>query len=218
MANRDINLYVINEDNDIYNGNLMLLKKRQSSWAESHPKGKFLKYMSLVAVLIGIGVMMLPVKYAPGREPVLWLVIGVVLVLLFIMGISINKITRPPFEKIHNARFEASDNGLYYAYQYGMKIYNYYIADNNIKKMIFDEKNWVLYLEGEGEVEVIDKTGMRNLGKIDKMYCLVPVDEFDMDDLLEPYGDMVTRDNDSIRRQFVQEKGTLPQLEAMKRK
>lgn len=218
MANRNNDLYIISEDNDIYNGNLMLLKKRQSAWAEAHPKGKILKYMSLVAVIIGIGIMFLPIKYAPGREPVLWLVIGIVLAVLFVFGISINKITRPPFEKIHNARFEASDKGLYYAYQYGMKVYNYYIADKDIHKMILDQKSWVLYIEGVGEVEVLDKKGKRDLGEIERMYCLIPIDEFDVDDLLEPYGEMVSREDGSIRQQYARERGVTPQLRVMDNK
>lgn len=218
MAKKDINLYVINEDNDIYYGNLLLLKKRQNVWADSHPKGKILKYLLLVVVAIGIGIMFLPLKYAPGREPVLWLVIGIVLLVICAFGIYINKTTRPPFEKIHNARFEASDKGLYYAYQYGMKIYNYFIEDTAIKKMVYDDKSWTLYIEGTAEVEVIDKKRIWQLGEIDRMYCLIPVDGYDMDDLLEPYGDLVERNPGSLRRKFVNEKGSIPQLEVMNRR
>jgi len=210
------NALLIDENNDIYYGNLALLKRRQNAWSSAHPASGRIKVAGAFIAAAAIAVMCLPLKLWPGNNNALLAFIALALLILYFAGKSFNRLTKAPFEKIHSARFETSDEGIWYSYQYGMKIYNYFIADEDIETFVVDEKYWIVYFEGPGQAEVIDKKGKRDLGTVDKMYCLIPFDEFDLDDLTAPYGDAVTRADGTMRDRFCAEKEPVPQILMMK--
>lgn len=201
MANP--NQYVPNPNHDIYNGNLLMLKRRVTAWGDGHPRARILRVLIIIGLILGLGLMILPTILWPGNEQILWAFIAVVLGYLYALGKYNNALTRAPFEKLHNARFEASDKGLYYIYQYGMKLFTYYIEDSNIQSIIVDRSFWVMKLIGTANIEVTTRRGTEPYGQVDTQYLMIPFDGYDLDDLLAPYGDLVKESQGTLRLDFL---------------
>ena len=109
--------------------------------------------------------------------------------------------SQDPFNGFHNARFEVSDDTVYYVYQQGMKLKTYYIRDAQIKKIIRDDEAGVLCIEGKATLntQTRDSETEENL---DKFYALVPFDKYELDDLLAPYKKKVVKSDGKLRESF----------------
>ena len=199
----------IEYDNDIYYGDLLLIKKRVNEWAESHPRGAWNKYGKIVlgvACLAAIiGAYYLDPNASTKRLSTLTVTMLVAFTLCIIGARQLNVMTQPPFGKLFNIRFEASTKSIICFYQQGMTEYMYEIKDNNIREWVVDEKSWCFYFGGKGELSRNTKEGFERMGTVKGFYMLIPFDEFEVDDIIAPYGDLVTRANGTLRERFLKE-------------
>lgn len=203
------------KENDLYYGDLILLKKRVSEWQEAHPKGRINKPVKLAAIVVGLALILGayyidPEAASKSGISVFTMTILVVLLAMIFLSRKLNAMMQPPFAKLYNARFEASDDGIICYYQQKMSEYHYFIKDKNIKKWIIDSDVNCMYIEGKASLSTTTKDGENPLGSIDAFYMLIPFDQFDLDDLVAPYGDLVEYRNGTLREQFMQEKTDLP--------
>ena len=113
-------------------------------------------------------------------------------------------LSEAPFNGYHSARFEVSDDTVYYIYQQGLKLKTYYIRDKEIKKIRRDDESGVLCIEGKATVNIQSRSAETE-EKVDKFYALVPFDKYELDDLLAPYKKKVVRADGKLREQFSEE-------------
>lgn len=207
----------MSKENDIYYGNLMLLKQRVNAWATSHP----LHLISVVAkfgtAIIGFAAMFYvyykdPVEAAKQSITPFTLTILIAFLAMIFVARKVNSILQPPFAKLYNARFEASDDGIYCFYQQKMAEFHYYIKDKNIKEWTIDRKTNCMYIKGKADLSKVTREGEENVGPIDALYMLIPFDEFDLDDLIAPYGDLVQFKDNTMREQYTSENATTPYI------
>ena len=111
------------------------------------------------------------------------------------------RMSQDPFNGFHNARFEVSDDTVYYVYQQGMKLKTYYIRDAQIKKIIRDDEAGVLCIEGKATVNIQTRDSETE-ESLDKFYALVPFDKYELDDLLAPYKRKVVKADGKLRENF----------------
>ena len=104
----------------------------------------------------------------------------------------------------YSARIEAAPKGLYYIYQQGMMMITYYIKDKDLKEIIRDDEVNCLYFKGKGMLEVKTPKEIRQ-HSINGIYALIGFDEYDLDDLLEPYGELVRVQPGTLRRKYLEE-------------
>lgn len=201
-------LYV-DHNNDRYLGDLNLLNKRKNEWYTMHPKFKMYRMITFIVFFIGcIGIYkaFMMTQGAQSTKEILPLHISI-----WITGIAVilvnrfgKKVYEKPFGSIHSARIEAAPKGLYYIYQQGMMMVTYYIKDKDLREIIRDDEANCLYFQGKGMLEVKTRKGTMQ-HSINGMYALVGFDEYDLDDLLEPYGELVKVAPGTLRKKYLEE-------------
>ena len=194
----------LDPNNDVYPGDLGILNARKHKWAKGTNKGfgfKIASYVILAAGLVVIISVALRTQGAESSQLPVHLTIWTVAALTFIVSRRGKRMSQDPFNGFHNARFEVSDDTVYYVYQQGMKLKTYYIRDAQIKKIIRDDEAGVLCIEGKATLntQTRDSETEENL---DKFYALVPFDKYELDDLLAPYKKKVVKADGKLRESF----------------
>ena len=194
----------LDPNNDVYPGDLGILNARKHKWAKGTNKGfgfKIASYVILAAGLVAIIKVALMTQGAESSQLPVHLTIWTVAALTFIVSRRGKRMSQDPFNGFHNARFEVSDDTVYYVYQQGMKLKTYYIRDAQIKKIIRDDEAGVLCIEGKATLntQTRDSETEENL---DKFYALVPFDKYELDDLLAPYKKKVVKSDGKLRESF----------------
>jgi hypothetical protein len=201
-------LYV-DHNNDKYLGDLGLLNTRKHAWNNMHPK--FRMYRAIVFIVFGLGCVgiyfaFMATKDATTTKGILPLHFSIWItgILTILAHHFTKKYYEKPFGSLHSARFEAAPKGLYYIYQQGMKLITYYIKDKDIREIIRDDEANCLYIKGKGMLEVNMRNELHS-HSINGIYAMVAFDEYDLDDLLEPYGDLVKVAPGTLRNQYLSE-------------
>ena len=194
----------LDPNNDVYPGDLGILNARKHKWAKGTNKGfgfKIASYVILAAGLVVIISVALRTQGAESSQLPVHLTIWTVAALTFIVARRGKRMSQDPFNGFHNARFEVSDDTVYYVYQQGMKLKTYYIRDAQIKKIIRDDEAGVLCIEGKATLntQTRDSETEENL---DKFYALVPFDKYELDDLLAPYKKKVVKSDGKLRESY----------------
>ena len=194
----------LDPNNDVYPGDLGILNARKHKWAKGTNKGfgfKIASYVILAAGLVVIISVALRTQGAESSQLPVHLTIWAVAALTFIVSRRGKRMSQDPFNGFHNARFEVSDDTVYYVYQQGMKLKTYYIRDAQIKKIIRDDEAGVLCIEGKATLntQTRDSETEENL---DEFYALVPFDKYELDDLLAPYKKKVVKSDGKLRESF----------------
>ena len=194
----------LDPNNDVYPGDLGILNARKHKWAKGTNKGfgfKIASYVILAAGLVVIISVALRTQGAESSQLPVHLTIWTVAALTFIVSRRGKRMSQDPFNGFHNARFEVSDDTVYYVYQQGMKLKTYYIRDAQIKKIIRDDEAGVLCIEGKATLntQTRDSETEENL---DKFYALVPFDKYELDDLLAPYKRKVVKADGKLREEY----------------
>ena len=194
----------LDPNNDVYPGDLGILNARKHKWAKGTKKGygfKIASYGILAAGLVAIIKVALMTQGAESSQLPVHLTIWTVAALTFIAARRGKRMSQDPFNGFHNARFEVSDDTVYYVYQQGMKLKTYYIRDAQIKKIIRDDEAGVLCIEGKATLntQTRDSETEENL---DKFYALVPFDKYELDDLLAPYKKKVVKSDGKLRESY----------------
>ena len=209
MLEEQENFEQFNPDgNDFYQGNLMLIKEREHEWTVAHPKYKGLQKITFLACIIALAIILFVMVKTMGagdsfrdRLP-LHISIWVGALIIYIAGSRMYNMCKAPFKAVYNARFEASDTGLHYIYQRKMKVVRYYIDDNDIEYIIRDDEANVIYIKGKANIKEEGNSGKVREETIEEIYAIVPFDEYDLDDLLEPYGEIVFEKPGTLRNKF----------------
>ena len=194
----------LDPNNDVYPGDLGILNARKHKWAKGTKKGfgfKIASYVILAAGLVAIINVALRTQDAESSQLPVHLTIWAVAVLTFIAARRGKRMSQDPFNGFHNARFEVSDDTVYYVYQQGMKLKTYYIRDAQIKKIIRDDEAGVLCIEGKATVNIQTRDSETE-ESLDKFYALVPFDKYELDDLLAPYKRKVVKADGKLRENF----------------
>ncbi len=208
--NKDKNtgLYT-DQNNDKYLSDLGTLNRRKNEWSEVHPKYKM--YKGLAFLMFGIGCVVIWRMYlltknaATSMEtlPLHASIWGTALLTILVNKYG-KKIYEKPFGSLHSTRLEAAPKGIYYIYQQGMMMVTYYIKDKDLREIIRDDESNCLYFKGKGMLEVQTRKGTAQ-HSINGIYALIGFDRYDLDDLLEPYGDMVTVAPGTLRKKYLDE-------------
>ena len=194
----------LDPNNDVYPGDLGILNARKHKWAKGTKKGygfKIASYGILAAGLVVIISVALRTQGAESSQLPVHLTIWTVAALTFIAARRGKRMSQDPFNGFHNARFEVSDDTVYYVYQQGMKLKTYYIRDAQIKKIIRDDEAGVLCIEGKATVNIQTRDSETE-ESLDKFYALVPFDKYELDDLLAPYKRKVVKADGKLRENF----------------
>lgn len=177
-----------------------------SRWAEAHPTRKKQNAVVGATLIIGLGIILSMLYYTIKHTSVpqwyLHVSIWVAALIVFVAGRQRNSICNPPFKGLLNVRYEMSDEGIYYIYQEKLTVYTFFIADDDIEEIIYDDEFQVLHIVGKGEVSAETRKGVTKPTSATDYYCLLPYDEFDIDDILNPYGEIVKRVHGDLRRDF----------------
>lgn len=194
----------LDPNNDVYPGDLGILNARKHKWAKGTKKGYGFKIASYGILAAGLAVIISVALRTQGAEssqlPV-HLTIWTVAALTFIVSRRGKRMSQDPFNGFHNARFEVSDDTVYYVYQQGMKLKTYYIRDAQIKKIIRDDEAGVLCIEGKATLNTQTRDSETE-ESLDKFYALVPFDKYELDDLLAPYKKKVVKSDGKLRESF----------------
>ena len=194
----------LDPNNDVYPGDLGILNARKHKWAKGTKKGygfKIASYGILAAGLVVIISVALRTQGAESSQLPVHLTIWTVAALTFIVSRRGKRMSQDPFNGFHNARFEVSDDTVYYVYQQGMKLKTYYIRDAQIKKIIRDDEAGVLCIEGKATLNTQTRDSETE-ESLDKFYALVPFDKYELDDLLAPYKKKVVKSDGKLRESF----------------
>ena len=194
----------LDPNNDVYPGDLGILNARKHKWAKGTNKGfgfKIASYVILAAGLVVIISVALRTQGAESSQLPVHLTIWTVAALTFIAARRGKRMSQDPFNGFHNARFEVSDDTVYYVYQQGMKLKTYYIRDAQIKKIIRDDEAGVLCIEGKATVNIQTRDSETE-ESLDKFYALVPFDKYELDDLLAPYKRKVVKCDGKLREDY----------------
>ena len=132
------------------------------------------------------------------------LTIWTVALLTYLVAHRGRVLSEAPFNGFHSARFEVSDDTVYYVYQQGLKLKTYYIRDANIKKIRRDDESGVLCIEGKATINIQSRNDETE-ESLDKFYALVPFDKYELDDLLAPYKRKVVKADGTLRQKYSEE-------------
>ena len=194
----------LDPNNDVYPGDLGILNARKHKWAKGTKKGygfKIASYGILAAGLVAIIKVALMTQGAESSQLPVHLTIWTVAALTFIAARRGKRMSQDPFNGFHNARFEVSDDTVYYVYQQGMKLKTYFIRDAQIKKIIRDDEAGVLCIEGKANLNIQTRDS-ETKESLDKFYALVPFDKYELDDLLAPYKRKVVKADGKLREEY----------------
>ena len=195
---------ILDPNNDVYPGDLGILNARKHKWAKGTTKGSGFRIASYATLAAGLAVIVnvaLRTQGAESSQLPVHLTIWTVAALTFIVSRRGKRMSQDPFNGFHNARFEVSDDTVYYVYQQGMKLKTYYIRDAQIKKIRRDDEAGVICIEGKATLntQTRDSETEENL---DKFYALVPFDKYELDDLLAPYKRKVVKSDGKLREDY----------------
>lgn len=196
-------------NNDKYPGDLSLLNKRKHQWSKGEARG--IKYRNGSYAVLAAGfaaIVFVSIKTQSGQAganqlPV-HLTIWTVALLTFLVAHRGRKISQAPFDGYHSARFEVSDDTVYYVYQQGLKLKTYYIRDADIKKIRRDDESGVLHIEGKATLNTQTRDGETE-ESLNEFYALVPFDKYELDDLLAPYKRKVIKADGKLRDKYREE-------------
>ena len=194
----------LDPNNDVYPGDLGILNARKHMWAKGTKKGfkfKIASYAILAAGLVVIVSVALKTQSAESSQLPVHLTIWTVAALTFIVARRGKRMSQEPFNGFHNARFEVSDDTVYYVYQQGMKLKTYFIRDSQIKKIRRDDEAGVLCIEGKATLNIQTRDS-ETKESLDKFYALVPFDKYELNDLLAPYKKKVVKSDGKLREDF----------------
>jgi hypothetical protein len=194
----------LDPNNDVYPGDLGILNARKHKWAKGTKKGYGFKIASYVILAAGLAVIInvaLRTQGAESSQIPVHLTIWTVAALTFIAARRGKRMSQDPFNGFHNARFEVSDDTVYYVYQQGMKLKTYYIRDAQIKKIRRDDESGVLCIEGKATLNIQTRDS-ETKESLDKFYALVPFDKYELDDLLAPYKKKVVKSDGKLRESY----------------
>ena len=194
----------LDPNNDVYPGDLGILNARKHRWAKGTARGskfRIASYAILAAGLVAIVNVALRTQDAGSSQLPVHLTIWTVAILTYIAAHRGRQVSQDPFNGFHNARFEVSDDTVYYVYQQGMKLKTYYIRDANIKKIKRDDEWGVLCIEGKATVNTQTRNNETE-EDIEEFYALVPFDKYELDDLLAPYKRKVVKCDGKLRESF----------------
>lgn len=200
----------LNENNDIYYGDLKLLQERKTNWSNLYPNSKTYKVLTYGILLIGFAIIIAVARYVEGQgdsanQMPLHISIWITAIVTIFTKKTGDKKCNPPFVKFHSARFEAGDDAISYIYQQGMALKTYVIKDEDIEKIIRDDVAWVLWIKGKADITTQKREGITT-DRVDEFYALVPFDEYDLDDLLAPYEEFVSAEPGTLRAKFDSER------------
>ena len=80
----------------------------------------------------------------------------------------------------------------------------YYIKDKDIREIIRDDEADCLYIKGKAVLQTTSRKGITERW-LDGIYAMVGFDEYDLDDLLEPYSEYVQVAPGTLRQKFLAE-------------
>ena len=194
----------LDPNNDVYPGDLGILNARKHKWAKGTKKGSGFRFASYGILVAGLAVIInvaLRTQGAESSQLPVHLTIWTVAALTYAFARRGKRMSQDPFNGFHNARFEVSDDTVYYVYQQGMKLKTYYIRDAQIKKIIRDDEVGVLCIEGKANLNIQTRDSETE-ESLDKFYALVPFDKYELDDLLAPYKRKVVKSDGKLRESY----------------
>ncbi len=199
----------LDPNNDKYPGDLNLLNKRKHQWSKGEEKGVKYRYGSFAVLAAGFAaILFVSVKTNSGdagaNQLPVHLTIWITALLTYLVAHRGRVISQMPFDGFHSARFEVSDDTVYYVYQQGMKLKTYYIRDAAIKKIRRDDESGVLCIEGKATVNIQTRNDETE-ESLDEFYALVPFDKYELDDLLAPYKRKVVKADGKLREKYREE-------------
>lgn len=199
----------LDPNNDMYPGDLGLLNKRKHEWAKGDKRaavyrnGSFVVLAAGFAAVVFISIVTQSGQAGANQLPV-HLTIWTVALLTYLVAHRGRKVSEAPFDGFHSARFEVSDDTVYYVFQQGLKLKTYYIRDAEIKKIRRDDESGVLCIEGKASLNIQTRDGETE-EDLNKFYALVPFDRYELDDLLAPYKKKVVRVDGKLKEQYREE-------------
>lgn len=198
----------LDPNNDKYPGDLSLLNKRKHQWSKGEKRGLAYRNGSFAVLAAGFAAIVFVASKTPGGASQLpiHLTIWIVALITYLVAHRGRVLSEAPFNGYHSARFEVSDDTVYYVYQQGLKLKTYYIRDKEIKKIRRDDESGVLCIEGKATVNIQSRSAETE-EKLDEFYALVPFDKYELDDLLAPYKRKVVRADGKLREKYREEYG-----------
>lgn len=196
----------LDPNNDKYPGDLNILNKRKHQWIKGEEKGIRYRRGSFAVLAAGFAAILyvaIKTQGASNQLP-LHLTIWITAFLTYLVAHRGRTIAAAPFDSYHNARFEVSDDTVYYIYQQGLKLKTYYIRDAEIKKIRRDDEAGVLLFEGKATLNTRTRNNETE-ESLDEFYALVPFDKYELDDLLAPYKRKVTKADGKLRERYREE-------------
>lgn len=195
------------ENRDIYYCKLPYIKMLQMKWSGAAPDRKKTRNILLLACLAGLAAILLVLRQtmqvgSNANKYEIHFAIWGAAILIALAGYHRNKVCNPPFQKLANVRVEMADEGIYYIFQRSLTVTEVFFADDTIEEMIFDEEFRVLYIRGEGKVRNMTKDGPVEKPDVSEFYMLLPYDPYDIDDMLEPYGEKAVRVSGQLRKRY----------------
>ena len=192
----------LDPNNDAYPGDLGLLNARKHQWAKGETRASI--YRKGAYVILGVGlaaIVFVATRVQDGNQLPLHLTIWTVALLSYLAARKGKQLSEAPFNGYHSARFEVSDDTVYYVYQQGMKLKTYFIQDADIRKISRDDEWGILYIEGDAMLNTQSRNA-ETREKLNEFYALVPFDKYELDDLLAPYRSKVVKANGKLRQQY----------------
>ena len=194
----------LDPNNDVYPGDLGLLNARKHQWTKGEARAARYKIGSYVILAGGFAaILAVALKVQEGNQLPLHLTIWIVALLAYITARRGKQISEAPFNGYHSARFEVSDDTVYYVYQQGLKLKTYFINDNDIRKIRRDDEAGVLHIEGKAALNIQTRNN-ETRESLDEFYALVPFDKYELDDMLKPYKSKVVKADGKLRQQFIE--------------
>lgn len=196
----------LDPNNDKYPGDLNLLNKRKHQWSKGEEKGVKYRYGSFAVLAAGFAAIVYTAIKTQGssNQLPLHLTIWITALFTYLVAHRGRTIAAAPFESFHSARFEVSDDTIYYIYQQGLKLKTYYIRDAEIKKIRRDDEAGALCIEGKATLNIQTRNSETE-ESLNEFYALVPFDKYELDDLLAPYKRKVTKADGKLREKYREE-------------
>ena len=201
----------MDSNNDKYPGDLSMLNKRKHQWAKGEGSAAIYRYASFAVLAAGFVGIVLVTKAQSGQVgasqlPIHLTIWGVALI-TYLVAHRGRVSSEAPFNGFHSARFEVSDDTVYYIYQQGLKLKTYYIRDADIKQIMRDDESGVMYIEGKATLNTQSRSDEAE-ESIEEFYALVPFDKYELDDLLAPNKKKVVKADGKLREKYSDENRT----------
>lgn len=196
----------LDPNNDKYPGDLNLLNKRKHQWTKGEDRAVKYRYGSFAVLGAGFAVILfVAVKTQNGSSQLpIHLTIWTVALITYYVAHRGRQLSEAPFNGFHSARFEVSDDTVYYVYQQGLKLKTYYIRDADIKKISRDDEAGVLHIDGNATLNIQSRNDETE-ESLNEFYALVPFDKYELDDLLAPYKRKVIKADGKLREKYRKE-------------